>query len=84
MKRPLGTWIRTGVVVHVGEIAGRKHQDAGTPGGNWQCVQLAGSPTARRADVMREGPRSAPAVEPWTLMLVESIGTEPQTPVCVR
>lgn len=66
---------------HVGRIAGRDHQDAWTPGGIGQSVDLAGAATARGADALREGPPFAPAAERWTLILVESIATDPHAPL---
>ena len=66
---------------HVAGVAGRDQEHAWSPGGVGQPVELAGPPAARGADGLREGPPFAPAAERWTLMLVESIATEPQAPL---
>jgi len=66
---------------HVGGVAGRDQQDARASRGVGQSVDLAGAATARGADALEEGPPFAPAAERWTLMLVESIATDPHTPL---
>lgn len=62
---------------HVAGVAGRDKQHAGAPNGVGQPMNFADAPAARGADVLREGPPFAPAAERCTLMLVESIATDP-------
>jgi len=66
---------------HVTGVAGLYEQNAQSTGGVGQSVDLAHASAARGADALAEEPL-APAAERWTLMLVESIATEPQAPLC--